>query len=84
MDKFFFVSYDYIYKRGEEGDYRRGNIIIKNIHPFIWLCNPPESFKESNVAYINWWMEIIEDVYEKTKKLSYIECEEDEEQPDSS
>ena len=38
------------------------NVILKDVHPVIWLANPPDAYRENWVGYLLFWSEISEDI----------------------
>ena len=44
------------------------NVILKDVHPVIWLANPPDAYREYWVGYLLFWSEISDD--ERWKALS--------------
>ena len=38
------------------------NVILKDVHPVMWLANPPDAYMEYWVGYLLFWSEISEDV----------------------
>ena len=38
------------------------NVILKDVHPVMWLANPPDAYVEYWVGYLLFWSEISEDV----------------------
>jgi hypothetical protein len=49
------------------------NVILKDVHPVIWLANPPDIYRERWVAYLLFWSEISEDVAIEGAKYTPIE-----------
>jgi hypothetical protein len=49
------------------------NVILKDVHPVIWLANPPDAYKEYWVGYLLFWSEISEDVAMEGAKYTPIE-----------
>jgi hypothetical protein len=49
------------------------NVILKDVHPVIWLANPPEAYMEYWVGYLLFWAEIPEDVAIEGGKYTPIE-----------
>jgi hypothetical protein len=49
------------------------NVILKDVHPVIWLANPPDAYREYWVGYLLFWSEISEDVAMEGAKYTPIE-----------
>ena len=49
------------------------NVILKDVHPVIWLSQPPDIYRETWVAYLLFWSEIPEDVAIEGAKYTPIE-----------
>jgi hypothetical protein len=49
------------------------NVILKDVHPVIWLANPPEIYTEYWVGFLLFWSEIQEDVALEGAKYTPIE-----------
>jgi len=49
------------------------NVILKDVHPVIWLPNPPDIYMEYWVGYLLFWSEIPEDVAFEGGKYTPIE-----------
>jgi hypothetical protein len=49
------------------------NVILRDVHPVIWLANPPEAYTEYWVGYLLFWAEILEDVAIEGGKYTPIE-----------
>jgi hypothetical protein len=49
------------------------NVILKDVHPVIWLANPPDAYREYWVGYLLFWAEIPENVAVEGAKYSPIE-----------
>jgi hypothetical protein len=45
------------------------NVILKDVHPVIWLANPPDAW----VGYLLFWSEISDDVAMEGAKYTPIE-----------
>ena len=53
------------------------NVILKDVHPVVWLANPPESYAEYWVGYLLFWSEIPEDAAVEGAKYTPIEGPDD-------
>jgi hypothetical protein len=49
------------------------NVILQDVHPVIWLANPPEAYMEYWVGYLLFWSELPEDVAMEGGKYTPIE-----------
>jgi hypothetical protein len=49
------------------------NVILRDVHPVIWLANPPDAYTEYWVGYLLFWNEIPEDVAIEGGKYTPIE-----------
>ncbi len=49
------------------------NVILKDIHPVIWLANPPDTYTEYWVGYLLFWTKIPENVAIEGGKYTPIE-----------
>jgi hypothetical protein len=49
------------------------NVILRGVHPVIWLANPPDAYREYWVGYLLFWSEISEDVAMEGAKYTPIE-----------
>jgi hypothetical protein len=72
MNTYYFVAFE---SRSKPDALVRtvSNVILKDVHPVIWLANPPEAYGEYWVGYLLFWSEISEEVAMEGAKYTPIE-----------
>lgn len=63
--KYYFVSYAYRYKDG--GNWNYSNVILRDVHPVKWFCNPAPVFQKHYASSLLWWTEIDEETSSMAK-----------------
>ena len=53
------------------------NVILKDVHPVVWLANPPDAYQEFWVGYLLFWTDIPEDVAIEGAKYTPMEGPDD-------
>ena len=73
MDTYYFVTFE---SRSKPDALVKtvSNVILKDVHPVIWLANPPDAYMEHWVGYLLFWSEIAEDVAIEGAKYTPIEA----------
>jgi hypothetical protein len=66
MSTYYFVAFE-TRSKADSSIKTAANVILKDLHPVIWLSNPPAFFREYWVVYLLFWSEISEDVAIETK-----------------
>ena len=72
MSTYYFVAFE-TRSKADASIKTAANVILKDLHPVIWLSNPPEIFREFWVAYLLFWSEISEDVAIEGAKYTPME-----------
>jgi hypothetical protein len=72
MSAYYFVAFE---SRSKPDAFVKtgSNVILKDVHPVIWLANPPDAYREYWVGYLLFWSEIPEDVAMEGAKYTPIE-----------
>jgi hypothetical protein len=72
MSSYYFVTFE---SRSKPGALVKtvSNVILKDVHPVIWLANPPDAYREYWVGYLLFWSELSEDVAMEGAKYTPIE-----------
>ena len=72
MSTYYFVTFE---SRSKPDAFVKtvSNVILKDLHPVIWLANPPDAYREYWVGYLLFWAEITENVAIEGAKYSPME-----------
>ena len=72
MSTYYFVAFE-SRSKADSSIKAVSNVILKDVHPVIWLSQPPDVFKVTWVAYLLFWSEISEDVAIEGAKYTPME-----------
>lgn len=78
MPKYYFVVYEIKTKASQLRGPEQGviaNVILKDIHPVIWVSTPQFEYQKYFVMYLHWWKEISKDVAMEAERLNCVNIE---------